>query len=110
MVLSSEEDNGCDNVGVIGNELLVKIHKAKEGAYSLDRGWRVPVKDARSIQTYSFLPASWAGDTHEETDFLPIGNREEKEKQLLDHRTDSSRGEASTCDKALADKNSRRQE
>ena len=38
------------------------------------------VKDARSTQTYSFLPASWAGDTHEETDFLPIGDREEKEK------------------------------
>ena len=32
------------------------------------------VKDARSIQTYSFLPASWAGDTHKETNFLPIGN------------------------------------
>ena len=38
------------------------------------------VKDARSIQTYSFLPASWVGNTHEETDFLPIGDREEKEK------------------------------
>ena len=32
------------------------------------------VKDARPTQTYSFLPASWAGDTHEETDFLPIGD------------------------------------
>ena len=38
------------------------------------------VKDARLTQMYSFLPASWAGDTHEETDFLPIGNQEEKEK------------------------------
>ena len=37
------------------------------------------VKDARLTQMYSFLPASWAGNTHEETDFLPIGNREEKE-------------------------------
>ena len=37
------------------------------------------VKDARLTRMYSFLPASWAGDTHEETDFLPIGNREEKE-------------------------------
>ena len=32
------------------------------------------VKDARLTQTYSFLPASWAGDTHEETDILPIGD------------------------------------
>ena len=32
------------------------------------------VNDARSIQTYSFLPASWVGNTHEETDFLPIGD------------------------------------
>ena len=38
------------------------------------------VKDARLTQTYSFLPAFWAGDTHEETDFLPIGDQEEKEK------------------------------
>ena len=38
------------------------------------------VKDARLTQTYSFLPASWVGDTHEETDFLPIGDQEEKEK------------------------------
>ena len=36
------------------------------------------VKDARPTQMYSFLPASWTGDTHEETDFLPIGNQEEK--------------------------------
>ena len=47
-----------------------------------------PVKDASLTQTYSFLPASWAGDTHEETDFLPIGDREEKE-QYLNRRTDS---------------------
>ena len=29
------------------------------------------------VPTHSFLPASWAGDTHEETDFLPISDREE---------------------------------
>ena len=46
MILLSEEDDGYDNVGVVGNELLVKVHKAKEGAYSLDRGWRVPVSDS----------------------------------------------------------------
>ena len=32
------------------------------------------VRDASPTQTYSFLPASWADDTHEETDVLPIGN------------------------------------
>ena len=43
----------------------------------------VVVKDARLTQTYSFLPASWAGNAHEETDFLPIGDREAKEGRLL---------------------------
>ena len=47
------------------------------------------VKDARLTQTYSFLPASWTGDTHEETDFLPISDREGKSIELLDRRTDS---------------------
>ena len=45
------------------------------------------VKDASLTQTYSFLPASWAGDAHEETDFLPIGDREEG--KCLNRRTDS---------------------
>ena len=36
------------------------------------------VRDASPTQTYSFLPASWAGNTHEEIDVLPIGDREEK--------------------------------
>ena len=35
------------------------------------------VMDASSIRMYSFLPASWVGDTHEETDILPISEREE---------------------------------
>ena len=47
------------------------------------------VRDTSLTQMYSFLPASWAGDTHEETDFLPIGNREEKEEQCLSRHTDS---------------------
>ena len=47
------------------------------------------VKDARSTQMYSFLPASWTGDAHEETDFLPIGDREEKDMRLLNRRTDN---------------------
>ena len=47
------------------------------------------VKDASLTRTYSFLPASWAGDAHKETDFLPIGDREEREEQCLNRRTDS---------------------
>ena len=47
------------------------------------------VKDASLTRTYFFLPASWEGDTHEETDFLPISDREEKEERLLNRRTDS---------------------
>ena len=38
------------------------------------------VMDASPAQTYSFLPASWAGDTHEETDVLPIGDQEERDE------------------------------
>ena len=56
------------------------------------------VKDARPTRTYSFLPASWTGDAHEETDFLPIGDREEKSMGLLSRRTDNLRDEASTRD------------
>ena len=53
----------------------------RERAKGESRGSSVfSVKDARPTQMYSFLPASWAGDTHEETDFLPIGDREEKGK------------------------------
>ena len=50
VVLLSKEDNGCNNVGVIGNELSVKVHKAKEGAYSHDRGWRVPVSNSSKFR------------------------------------------------------------
>ena len=38
---------------------------------------KINVRDTSLTQTYSFLPASWVGDTHEETDVLPIGDREE---------------------------------
>ena len=55
-----------------------------------DKGKASPfVRNARSTRTYSFLPASWTGDTHEETNFLPIGDREERERQLLNRRTDN---------------------
>ena len=36
------------------------------------------VRDASLTWMYSFLPASWVGDTHKETDVLPIGDREER--------------------------------
>ena len=45
VVLTSEEDDGCDNVGVLGNELVIEVHKAKEGMYSFDRGRRTPVSN-----------------------------------------------------------------
>ena len=45
MVFSGEEDNGCDNVGVVGNEFVREVCKAKERAYSFDRGWRMPILD-----------------------------------------------------------------
>ena len=38
MVLSSEEGDRCDDVGVVGDEFVVKVCKTKEGVYSLDRG------------------------------------------------------------------------
>ena len=47
------------------------------------------VRDASPTHTYSFLPASWVGDAHKETDFLPIGDREGKEERCLNRRTDS---------------------
>ena len=32
------------------------------------------VRDTSPTQMYSSLPASWAGDTHEETNVLPMGD------------------------------------
>ena len=61
----------------------------------------IHVKVASLVRTLSFLPASWASDTHEETDVLPIGDREEMDRQLLNRRTDSLRNDASTCDEVL---------
>ena len=45
MVLSSEEDKGGDDVGVVGDEFVIEIHKAQERTYSLDRGGGVPIPD-----------------------------------------------------------------
>ena len=59
------------------------------------------VKDASSDMTHSFLPASWAGNTHEETNVLPIGNREEEEKCFLNRHTDSLETRQVLYDKVL---------
>ena len=44
-----EGDDGCDNVGVVGNELLIEVCEAKEGMYSLDRGRGMPVSDGQKF-------------------------------------------------------------
>ena len=41
----SEKDNGCNNVGVVGNELAIEVCKSEEGVDSLDRGQGMPVPD-----------------------------------------------------------------
>ena len=43
------------------------------------------VRDASPTQMYFFLPASWVGNTHKETDVLPIGDQEEYEQQVSCH-------------------------
>ena len=49
VVLLSEEDNGCNNIGVVGNELSIEVCEAKEGVYSLDQGQGIPVSDGRKF-------------------------------------------------------------
>ena len=49
MVLTSEEDDECDDVGVVGNEFAIEVCKAKEGAYSLDQGRGMPVPNGREF-------------------------------------------------------------
>ena len=45
MILSGEEDDGCNNIQVIRNEFAIEVHKSEEGTDSLDRGWGMPVHD-----------------------------------------------------------------
>ena len=45
VVFMSEKDNGCNNVGVVGNELVIEVCKSEEGVDSLDRGQGMPVPD-----------------------------------------------------------------
>ena len=49
VILLGEQDDGCDNVGVIGNEFSVKVRKAKEGAYTFDGGWRMPIPNSNKF-------------------------------------------------------------
>ena len=50
MVVSGEEDNRCDNVGVVGNEFIIEVRKAEERAYSFDRGWGMPILDGSQFR------------------------------------------------------------
>ena len=50
VVFSSEENDGCNDVGVVGNEFTIEVRKAKEGAYSFDRGWGMPVFDGSKFR------------------------------------------------------------
>ena len=45
----SEEDNGCDNVGVVRDEFAIEVCKAEERAYSFDRGWGMPIFDGSKL-------------------------------------------------------------
>ena len=81
MVLSSEEDDGCNDVGVIGNELSVKVHKAKEGAYALDRGGRVLVSDSgkfRRVHVNETLTNDHSKVFHSRSIEGTLGNLERK--------------------------------
>ena len=61
------------------------------------------VRDASPTQMYSFLPASWVGDTHKETDVLPISDREEQGERLLNRCIDSLGTKQVLVAKYLAD-------
>ena len=69
-------------------EKWLKIYMDDLGIHTKDDLDLHHVRDASPTQTYSFLPASWASNTHEETDVLPIGDQEEKGGRLLNRRTD----------------------
>ena len=47
LVLFGKEHKGMNNVGVIRDELLIEICKAKEGTDSFDRGGGLPCVDGR---------------------------------------------------------------
>ena len=49
MIFASEEEYRCNNAGVIGNGLVIEIHKSQERANSIDRGRGVPVLDGRKL-------------------------------------------------------------
>ena len=76
--------------GAVGSWFDMAVATGNEGSFVTeeDKGKASSfVRDTSPTQTYSFLPASWAGDTHKETDVLPIGDQEEKGKGLLNRCT-----------------------
>ena len=42
------------------------------------------VKDTRTTRMCTFLPASWVGNTHKETNVLPIGDQVEMEQMTIE--------------------------
>ena len=64
--------SGTGSVGGSGRVEMEVARGSSAAGDSCCGGTFVFVKDASSTQAYSFLPASWVGDTHKETDVLPI--------------------------------------
>ena len=55
MVLSSEEDDGHDNIGIVGNELAIEVHKSEEGVHSFDRRQGMPVFDGGKFHRVCYV-------------------------------------------------------
>ena len=49
MVLSSEENDGCNDVRVVQNELAIEVCIPKERMDSLNRGRGLPVLNSRKL-------------------------------------------------------------
>ena len=49
MILSGEQIERGDNVREVGDKFVIKIHKPKEGANTLDRGRGFPFLDGREF-------------------------------------------------------------
>ena len=49
VILPSKENDGNDDVRIIGNEFVIEICKPQEGVYSFDRERRVPFLDGREF-------------------------------------------------------------
>ena len=49
VILVSEENNGCDDVGVIRNKLVIEVHKSQKGVNTLNRRGGFPILDGREF-------------------------------------------------------------